>query len=456
MATVEELLADLAKATEENKRLQAELAEQRLLNDSYAAQVSLDFEELTWLRTLAEYIELCDVTNDLNDVMRIVLPRLRQIIVSEALAFLPVEPDGVDDAGRSGRVGSPSFWAGRRVIDDRTCSDLVGRFRETSAQQTVVKNNMHLDDELKCYAGLKSCVIVQVSKSDFVAGWLIALNRLGDEVSTPADDSNGESLGWDMEFGTFEAGLLAAASVMLSTHARNIHLFREQENLLVGVIRALVNAMDAKDSYTCGHSDRVALMARRLGEELGMDSKECEQLYMTGLLHDVGKIGVPDEVLNKPGRLTTEELELIKQHPVIGYRILKHLRQFNYVLPGVLHHHEAVDGSGYPHGLMDEAIPVSARILAVVDAFDAMTSCRPYRDAMPTEKAESILLKGAGTQWDARSVDAFFSALDDMHQICAASYEHTRSLLAAEEPDSTTFEESRSDSITTAVTATHQ
>ncbi len=127
---------------------------------------------------------------------------------------------------------------------------------------------------------------------------------------------------------------------------------------------------------------------------------------------------MPDEVLLKPGKLTDEEFEKIKQHPAIGHSILKHLKQLSYVLPGVLHHHESVDGRGYPHGLTGEAIPFSARILAVADAYDAMTSSRPYRSVMPREKAESILQENAGTQWDARVVEAFFGAASDLHTIC--------------------------------------
>ena len=137
------------------------------------------------------------------------------------------------------------------------------------------------------------------------------------------------------------------------------------ELLLIGVIRTLVNAIDAKDAYTCGHSDRVARIAMRLAAELGLDHQSCLQVYMTGLLHDIGKIGVPDAILCKPGKLTDEEFAIVKRHPAIGYQILKHLEQLSYVLPGVLHHHEAVTGTGYPLGLAGESIPLAARILAV-------------------------------------------------------------------------------------------
>jgi HD-GYP domain-containing protein (c-di-GMP phosphodiesterase class II) len=181
---------------------------------------------------------------------------------------------------------------------------------------------------------------------------------------------------------------------------------------MTGIVRAIINAIDAKDQYTCGHSDRVAAYAKCIAERLGEDPEECERIYMAGLLHDVGKIGVPDSILGKPGKLTDEEYAVVKKHPEIGYSILKHLKQLDYVLPGVLHHHEAIDGSGYPAGLIGDSIPFAGRLLAVADAYDAMTSDRPYRRGMPTERAESILQSEAGTTWDARIVAALMECLE--------------------------------------------
>ena len=152
--------------------------------------------------------------------------------------------------------------------------------------------------------------------------------------------------------------------------------------------------------------------------ELSLQIKQCDvtpealrELHLTGVLHDIGNIGVSDIVLNKPGRLTDEEFDQIKQHPTIEYQILKPVESLSYVLNGVLHHHENVDGTGYPHGLAGEDIPLDARILAVADAFDAMTSDRPYLAGLPVEKAQSILKEGSGTQWDAEIIQAFFDKL---------------------------------------------
>jgi HD-GYP domain-containing protein (c-di-GMP phosphodiesterase class II) len=151
-----------------------------------------------------------------------------------------------------------------------------------------------------------------------------------------------------------------------------------------------------------------------LATELGQPEDACDRLYLSGLLHDVGKIGVSDAILNKPGRLTEEEFDEIKKHPDKGWSILQELHQLAYVLPGVLFHHERYDGRGYPDGLARDEIPLDGRILAVADAYDAMTSDRSYRKGMPQEKAEQILREGAGEQWDPDVIDAMFRAMDDV------------------------------------------
>jgi putative nucleotidyltransferase with HDIG domain len=205
---------------------------------------------------------------------------------------------------------------------------------------------------------------------------------------------------------------MSAASSVLATNSGILKLLNDREQLLTGVLRTLVNALDAKDSYTCGHSDRVAEFARLIAQDMGVDEKECEQIHLAGLLHDIGKVGIPDQILNKTSAVTELEMERIRQHPTIGYEILKHLSSFEYVLPGVLHHHESFDGTGYPHGLSGASIPLSARILAVADAWDAMTSDRPYRVGMPPDRATSILNNGSGRQWDPQCVTAFLRCMD--------------------------------------------
>ncbi|MFE8702052.1 HD-GYP domain-containing protein [Cytobacillus sp. FJAT-54145] len=187
---------------------------------------------------------------------------------------------------------------------------------------------------------------------------------------------------------------------------------REETNkqLLESFMAALSITLDARDPYTSGHSMRVASFSYELGRNLGMSKEELEQLYQTALLHDIGKVGVPDHVLLKDGKLTEEEFQYIKAHPVIGENILKQVQPANQViglLPGIRTHHERMDGKGYPDGLMGEEIPLVGRIIAVADGFDAMTSDRPYRKGMSVEKALEILTEGRGTQWDSKIVNEF-------------------------------------------------
>jgi putative nucleotidyltransferase with HDIG domain len=236
-------------------------------------------------------------------------------------------------------------------------------------------------------------------EEDRALGYLIAINHT-DEA----------------EFGTIEANLLASVSAMLGVHCSNRDLYRQQDEFLASVVRALTSAIDAKDPYTCGHSDRVARVATRIAQHLGCDTEFLSTIYMAGLLHDIGKIGIDDAVLRKAGRLTEAEFEHIKQHPALGYKILADIKPFATVLPAVLHHHEQWDGKGYPCQLAGEQIPYMARILSVADAYDAMTSNRPYRPGMPEERARKIFEDGAGRQWDPEVLTAFFAIYDD---ICA-------------------------------------
>ena len=165
------------------------------------------------------------------------------------------------------------------------------------------------------------------------------------------------------------------------------------------VIIALAKAVEAKDAYTKGHVDRVATLASNLAKESGLSNDEQQTLYMGGLLHDIGKIGISDSILNKPGKLTDEEFIKIKEHPSTGEDICKPLNSIRSLLPVIKHHHEKMDGSGYPSGLKGDEIPISARIMAVVDVYDALTSDRPYRKGMDKEKALNILQEEVNKGW---------------------------------------------------------
>jgi diguanylate cyclase (GGDEF)-like protein len=195
------------------------------------------------------------------------------------------------------------------------------------------------------------------------------------------------------------------------------HVYDNLKETLFGMIRCLSTAIDAKDPYTCGHSERVARIAVRLGKQMKLSSGEVSDLYLAGLLHDVGKIGIRDEVLCKPGPLTPAEFIHIQEHPVIGERIIANVTRLAYLRPGVRGHHERFDGKGYPDGLSGEAIPLMARILAVADSCDAMMSARRYRPELSRAKIEDVFKDGAGTQWDPRIVECFFDCRDDLYAV---------------------------------------
>ena len=188
---------------------------------------------------------------------------------------------------------------------------------------------------------------------------------------------------------------------------------KQQKHILFKeTAEALASAIDAKDRYTHGHSSRVAEYSRKIAQECGKPEEVCEQIFFAALLHDVGKIGIADSIISKEGKLTTEEYAAIKQHPVYGYQILSKIGASPYLSIGARYHHERYDGKGYPDGLIGESIPEMARIIAVADAYDAMTSKRSYRDPIPQQKVREELVKGMGTQFDPVFAKAMIHLID--------------------------------------------
>ena len=187
----------------------------------------------------------------------------------------------------------------------------------------------------------------------------------------------------------------------------------ENKKLFLNVVQSLADAIDAKDTYTNGHSGRVASYAKEIAKRYGYSEEEQENIYMMGLLHDVGKIGVPDAVINKPAKLNEEEFQMIMNHPVMGARILKNIREMPKLANGARWHHERYGGGGYPDGLKGEDIPEEARIIAVADAYDAMSSRRSYRDILPQEKIKEELRNGKGTQFDPNFADIMLAMIEE-------------------------------------------
>jgi len=188
--------------------------------------------------------------------------------------------------------------------------------------------------------------------------------------------------------------------------------YKELEELFIKLIRVMINALDAKSPWTKGHSERVSLYAEQIALEMSIDADEVKNIRLAGILHDIGKIGTYDYLLDKPGKLTKEEYEIVKRHPAQGAVILQGIKQLKDIIPMIEYHHEKIDGTGYPYSLKGEEIPIGAKILHVADSFDSMTSDRPYRFSPGIEFALSELNKYRGKQFDPQVVDAFFKVLE--------------------------------------------
>jgi len=396
-----ELVLAQATSTRRIKELEGEAA-------SLSTHVASTYEEISLLYQLTQNLRISQSDEDLG---RMAMEWMEDVLPANCLAlqFVPIaeEQKSLDHVVRT---KSSLLLHGDCLLDDDQFTRLIEHVAasqtgalETGTRQTnrpVVINRTVTDLDDWPFPKIHQVVAVPLVEGENLFGWLAALNHIS-----------------DAEFGTVEAKLLSSVAAILGIHSGNIELYRQQSELLAGIVHALTSAIDAKDPYTCGHSDRVARVAVRLAQELDCDTKTVNMIYLSGLLHDVGKIGIQDSVLRKPGKLSDEEYEHIKEHVDIGHRILRDLSKLEDVLPVVLHHHESWDGGGYPKNLGAEEIPFAARIVAVADSYDAMGSDRPYRKRMPDEKIDAIFHEGSGQQWDPEVVDAFFRARDDIRAI---------------------------------------
>lgn len=221
-----------------------------------------------------------------------------------------------------------------------------------------------------------------------------------------------------------DLSLLSAMALKAGIALDNARLYDDMRNLFFNTVETLVRAIQARDQYTSGHSARVSRYSLLIGEKLGLGTKEKHHLYLTSMLHDIGKIGIPDDLLNRPGKLSDEEAQKVREHVSLGASMLKALGQMHPIVPLIRHHHEAWDGSGYPDGLKKEKIPLISRIVAVADAYDAMTSDRPYRKARSKTEATQELKRCSGTNFDPKVVRAFLEVLDEQATAVIAIEKH--------------------------------
>ncbi|MBI4720158.1 MAG: FHA domain-containing protein [Chitinivibrionia bacterium] len=215
-------------------------------------------------------------------------------------------------------------------------------------------------------------------------------------------------------YSTDELTLFTAMASKVAITVENAKLFQNLRSLYYNTIETLIRTMQAKDKYTSGHSTRVSRFSLLIAEKLKLSSQEKHQLYLGAVLHDIGKIALPDKLLLRPGKLTEEEMELVRKHPQLGVSMIQSLGEMHPIVPLILHHHEALDGSGYPDGIAGDDIPLMSRIVAVADTFDAITSDRPYRKGRSKEEAVKELKRVSGIKLDPRIVSAFLEVLQEI------------------------------------------
>lgn len=218
-------------------------------------------------------------------------------------------------------------------------------------------------------------------------------------------------------FDDSEKYLLSCYTNVLRIAFENAKLYNDINKMFIDTVKVLANAIEVKDRYTKGHVDRVTDYSVAIAKKMNFDKNDLEKIKIAAALHDIGKIGVPDEILNKPAKLTEEEFDIIKLHPLKGYEIIKDIPALRDISVHVRQHHERIDGKGYPEGLKNEEISLEARIISVADAFDAMTSDRPYRKGMSLKQAVNILLDNKGSQFDEYVVNIFLSYLQETQSI---------------------------------------
>jgi len=329
------------------------------------------------------------------------LETLRNIIDAEAIAISLYQDIDVGRHGLESMISGKATWS----LDDVRL--LLQRISKPGLGDTAILNNR--DNSLPL-AQLKSCIVVPLGVPEPI-GYIVALNRRRQAgMSKPMNFT---------EFNHRDGQLMHDAAGYLLVDGHSNVLFQESEKLVLGMLRTMSNAIEARDPYTFGHSERVGRVAYEIAARLALSEVACQEIYVSGVLHDIGKIGIPDHVLLKAGKLDADELRIIQQHPEIGHKILEEFDKLKFALPGVLYHHERVDGTGYPHRLKGDSIPLMARILAVSDAYDAMTSSRVYRNAMGQERAIEILRNGLGTQWDEGTVMACIEFISDTQLVTA-------------------------------------
>ena len=347
-------------------------------------------------RELADSYEeinlLYTITGSMNSVNHPV--RFIELVCGELLKNMPYGWVGVQlrTGNRLPRPGNELLLSGDTCHDQQQLSNIVAALTcDISPGMPIIA---HSGNQISQRLG-EGTIVVPIENDGKVIGILIAAEKQGTDTTVSSVDVK----------------MLSATASQLGIFLENALLYEDLNATFLGTLEALTASIDAKDKYTCGHSQRVALLTAQLADAAGLPEAQVGRFRIAGLVHDIGKIGVPESVLLKKGELTDNEYESVQQHPEIGARILRDIPQMSDILGGVLHHHERFDGGGYPHGLAKEEIPLVARIIAIADTFDAMSSSRTYRKAMTRTEVLDEMNRSTPGQFDPTLASLFF-ALD--------------------------------------------
>ncbi len=359
--------------------------------EKISSELALAYEELMLVYNMSTHMK---VTQSSANYLQLAVDQVTQLVDVEGIAiFLEKRIDGMDrfvlTAG-----------AGLVAIDQFTVDQLQQALQTELARGAEALLDSDVDGPFKYPwpRQVHSLIAVPLQGNGRMIGILVATNVVGKP-----------------DFDSVDVKLFNCVANQCAVFIENGRLFGDLKELFIGSLKALTNSIDAKDRYTRGHSERVAFISRWIAERLAevrpVSEDQIHRIYLAGLLHDIGKIGVGEAVLCKKGALTEDERNRIKAHPRIGASILSDIKQMKDIVPGVLYHHERVDGKGYPEGLKGDQIPLISKIIGLADAFDAMTSRRVYRDAMSIRRALAEIEKGLGTQFD-EEVGRVFLASD--------------------------------------------
>ncbi|MBI1335675.1 MAG: HD domain-containing protein [Phycisphaera sp.] len=354
---------------------------------SLSQQLGESYEELSLLYKLSSSMSVRDVQGGPAQFLNHACDGLREVV---GLRWMAIQL--VDDEPSLNELSGSVFVSGQTGCDKsiltRIARLLIQRHADGSLPTVIDDTRAYSIPHLARLAS--SLLVIPLTHERRTVGLLFGGDKL-DGSQIASNDSK----------------LCSSLANSIAIFLENAMLYEDMHAMFLGTLHALTASIDAKDNYTHGHSERVALLARMLAEAAGFDSHTVERIYISALVHDVGKIGVPESVLCKPGRLSEDEFAMIRRHPEIGATILQDIRQMQDLIPGVLYHHERFDGCGYPHGLAGHEIPLFGRLICLADSFDAMSSNRTYREAMNLKHVLGEIERCAGTQFDPELASVF-------------------------------------------------